>query len=97
MAIQLLRVDPATAEDPAALGAETDPVYFGYATPGTQDTDAKWSIKKRVVTAGVAQYQYPYISGTTMAETYPAIQVNNVQYLQLSELIWANRTGYTYK
>ncbi len=97
MALELLRVDPSTAEDPAVLAAGTGTTYYGYATPGTQDTDAKWSIKKRVVTGGVTQYQYPYITGTTMAETYPAIFVNNVTYLQASGMIWANRTGYTYK
>lgn len=97
MALQLLRVDPATAEDPAVLAADTDPIYFGYATPGTQDTDPQWSIKKRVVTSGVAQYLYPYISGTTMENHYPAIQIDNVQYLQMSGMIWDLRTGYTYK
>jgi hypothetical protein len=94
MALELLRVDPATAEDPASLA---DPTYFGYATPGTLDTEAKWSIKKRVIVSGVTQYQYPYITGSTMAETYPAIAVNNTTYLQASGLIWEQRTGYTYQ
>ena len=32
-----------------------------------------------------------------MANTYPAIDVNNVTYLQLSGLVWADRAGYIYK
>lgn len=92
MALELLRVDPATSETTLA-----DPTYYGYATPGTQDDEAKWAIKKRVIVSGVAQYQYPYISGTTMTETYPAIQMTNVTYLKASGLVWADRSGYTYK
>lgn len=92
MALELLRIDPATAETTLA-----DPTYYGYATPGTQDGEPKWSIKKRVIVSGVAQYLYPYTSGTTLANTYPAIMVDNTTYLKTSGLVWTDRTGYTYK
>jgi hypothetical protein len=91
MALELQRVDPWNGESSSGT------TYYGYATAGTQDTDPLWSIKKRSVVGGVLTYQYPYISGTTLANTYPAIQVDNVTYLQLSGLVWSNRTGYTYK
>lgn len=94
MALELQRIDPATSENPATI---TNPTYYGYATAGTQDSEPKWTIKKRVVINGVAQYLYPYLSGTTLANTYPAIEVSNVTYLQLSGLVWNDRTGYTYK
>lgn len=92
MALELLRVDPATSEETLA-----DPTYYGYATPGTLDDEPKWSIKKRVIVSGVAQYQYPYTSGTTMENTYPAIDVNNTTYLKASGCVWSARTGYTYQ
>lgn len=92
MALELLRVDPATSETTLA-----DPTYYGYATPGTLDSEPKWSIKKRVIVSGVSQYQYPYTSGTTMANTYPAIEVDNVTYLKASGCVWADRASYTYQ
>ena len=91
MAIELQRLDPWDGD------STTGVTYYGYATAGTQDTDPKWTIKRKTVVGGVLKYEYPYISGTTMAETYPAIVANNVTYLQLSGLIWTGRTGYTYK
>jgi hypothetical protein len=91
MALEVQRIDPWDGD------TNTGITYFGYATAGTQETDAKWSITRKSVVDGVLKYEYPYISGTTMAETYPAIQVDNVTYLQLSGLVWYNRTGYTYK
>ena len=92
MALELQRIDPFNAD---TLTGGT--AYYGYATAGTQDTDALWSIKRKTVVGGVLKYEYPYISGTTLANSYPAIDVSNVTYLQLSGLIWANRSGYTYK
>lgn len=89
MAMELLRVDPASGS-----GAT---VYYGYATPGTSDTDSIWSIKRMSTVGNVLKYEYPYITGTTMANTYPAIMVNDVTYIQVSGLVWANRSGYTYK
>lgn len=92
MALELLRIDPATAEETLA-----DPTYFGYAAAGTQDTEAKWTIKKRVIVGGVAQYQYPYISGARSIEANPSVAIDNQVYIQASGLIWASRTGYTYQ
>jgi hypothetical protein len=94
MALELLRIDPATSENPATLA---DPTYYGYATPGTQDTEAKWSIKKRIIASGATYYQYPYISGTTSINSYPAIDMANVYYIQPSGLVWTLRSGYTYR
>ncbi len=91
MALELQRIDPWNGD------TNTGTTYYGYATAGTQDSEEKWSIKRKTVVGGVLVYEYPYISGTTMANTYPAIEVNNVSYLKLSGLIWDNRTGYTYK
>lgn len=91
MALELQRIDPWDGD------TNTGTTYYGYATAGTQDSDALWSISRKIVDGGVLKYQYPYISGSTLANTYPAIDVNNVTYLQLSGLIWNERTGYTYK
>lgn len=91
MALEIQRIDPWDGD------SGTGTTYYGSATAGTQDSEAKWSITKKVVINNVLIYQYPYITGTTLANTYPAIVADNVTYLQLSGLIWANRTGYTYK
>lgn len=91
MALELQRIDPWDGDSTSGT------TYYGYATAGTQDSDAKWSIKRKTVVGGVLKYEYPYISGTTLPETYPAITVDNTTYIQLSGLIWDNRTGYTYK
>ena len=91
MAIELQRIDPWDGDTNTGL------TYYGYATAGTQDSDALWSISRKTVVNGVLKYEYPYISGTTMANTYPAISVSNVTYLQLSGLVWNDRSGYTYK
>lgn len=91
MALELLRIDPYNGD------SITGTTYYGYAAAGTQDSEPKWSIKRKTIVGGVLKYEYPYITGTTLANTYPAIDVNNVTYLQLSGLIWNNRTGYTYK
>jgi len=87
--MELLRVDPANGS-----GAT---VYYGYATPGTSETESVWSIKRMSTVGNVLKYEYPYITGTTMINTYPAIMVNDVTYVQASGLVWANRSGYTYK
>jgi len=91
MALELQRIDPWDGD----LG--TGSTYYGYATAGTQDTDALWSITRKTVVGGVLRYEYPYITGTTMANTYPAIEMSNVTYLRLSGLVWNSRSGYTYK
>jgi hypothetical protein len=91
MALELQRIDPWNGDSTSGT------TYYGYATAGTQDSESKWTIKRKTVVGGVLKYEYPYISGTTMANTYPAIEANNITYLQLSNLIWDNRTGYTYK
>lgn len=91
MALELQRKDPWNGDSTSGT------TYYGYATAGTQDTDPLWSIRKQSVVGGVLKIEYPYITGTTLANTYPAIVADNVTYLQLSGLIWANRTGYTYK
>lgn len=88
MALELLRVDPAD---------ESGTTYYGYATPGTQDNEAKWAIKQKVIDGDVLKYLYPYITGTTTQNAYPAIQVNLEYYLQASGLIWDQRSGYTYR
>lgn len=91
MALELQRIDPWNGD---SLTATT---YYGYATAGTQDSEAKWSIRKKDVVGGVLVYTYPYITGTTLANMNPAIQVNNVYNVQLSGLRWDMRTGYTYR
>ena len=91
MASEVQRIDPWNGD---SLSATT---YYGYATAGTQETEAKWSIKRKSVVGGVLKIEYPYISGTTLANANPAIFVNNVTYLQLSGLRWDMRTGYTYR
>lgn len=91
MALELQRIDPWDGDSTSGT------TYYGYATAGTQDSDAKWTIKRKSVVGGVLKYEYPYISGTILPETYPAITVDNTTYIQLSGLIWDNRTGYTYK
>jgi hypothetical protein len=91
MAIELQRIDPYNGD---SISGTT---YYGYATAGTQDSDPFWTIKRKSVVSGVLKYEYPYISGTTLANAYPAIMLNDVTYLQLSGLIWDFRTGYTYK
>jgi len=91
MALELQRIDPWDGD------SNTGTTYYGYARAGAQDTEELWSLCKKVVINNVLVYQYPYITGTTMANTYPAIDVNNVTYLQLSGLRWDMRTGYTYK
>jgi hypothetical protein len=91
MALELQRIDPYNGD---SLSATT---YYGYAKAGAQDYEPIWSIKRKVVVGGVLQYQYPYITGTTLAETNPAIFMQNVYYIQASELRWDMRTGYTYR
>ena len=91
MALELQRIDPWNGD------TSTGTTYYGYAAAGTQDTDPLWSISRKSIVDGVLKYEFPYISGTTLANTYPAIDVDNVTYLKLSGLIWANRSGYTYK
>ena len=91
MALELQRIDPWDGD------STTGTTYYGYATAGTQDTDSYWSIKKKSVIGGVLVYQYPYTIGTTLINAYPAIDVGNVPYMQLSGLIWNSRTGYTYR
>lgn len=91
MALELQRIDPWDGDSTSGT------TYYGYATAGTGNDEPKWSIKKKIVDGGVLTYQYPYISGTTLANAYPAIEINDVTYLRLSGLIWDSRTGYTYK
>jgi hypothetical protein len=91
MALELQRVDPYNGD------STTGVTYYGYATAGTQEDEPKWSIKKKSVVNGVLTYEYPYITGTTSINSYPAIDMANITYLQLSGLLWTNRTGYTYK
>lgn len=88
MALELLRIDPAS---------ESGDTYYGYATPGTQDYEAKWAIKKKTIDGGVLKYLWPYTTGTTMENAFPAIQLPMVPYLQASGLIWDQRSGYTYR
>lgn len=87
MALELQRIDPYD---------ESGTTYYGYATAGTQDDEAKWSIKRKVIDGSVLKYEYPFVTGTTSADSYPAISLNS-NYVQLSGLVWANRTGYTYR
>jgi hypothetical protein len=91
MALELQRIDPWNGD---TLSAAT---YYGYATAGTQDSDPMWSIKKKSVIGGILTYQYPYLTGTTLQNAYPAIQIDNQYYIKLSGLIWDQRTGYTYR
>lgn len=91
MAIELQRMDPWDGDSTSGI------TYYGYATAGAQDSNPLWTIKRKSVVSGVLKYEYPYVSGTTLENTYPAIAVNNVTYMQLSGLIWNTRTGYTYK
>ena len=90
MAIDLQRKDPWNGD------SSSDTTYYGYAAAGTQDTDALWSIRRKIVIDGILRYEYPYITGTTLANTYPAIVVNNVKYIKVSGLIWSQRYNYMY-
>lgn len=91
MALELQRIDPWDGD------TNSGTTYYGYATAGTQDTDAFWSISRKVIIDSVLVYQYPYTIGTILQNANPAIEVGNVPYMNLSGLIWANRTGYTYR
>jgi len=91
MALEIQRIDPWNGD---SLSATT---YYGYATAGTQETEEKWSIRRKSVVGGVLKIEYPFITGTTLANAYPAIPVNDVKYMQLSSLRWDMRTGYTYR
>lgn len=91
MALELQRIDPWNGD------SNTGTTYYGYATAGSQDDEPKWAIKRKRIVNNVLTYEYPYISGTTLANTYPAIDVNDVSYMQLSGLIWSKRIEYTYK
>jgi hypothetical protein len=91
MALELQRIDPYNGD------SITGVTYYGYAAAGTQDTDSNWSIKRKSVVDGVLKYEYPYISGTTLANTYPAISVSDVSYMRLSGLVWQSRASYTYR
>ena len=76
MAINLLRKDPWNGDSLQVV------TYYGYGTPGIQEYDNTWSIKRKSVINGVLKYEYPYdtITGGFF----------------FSGLIWANRTSYTY-
>ena len=91
MALEVQRIDPWNGD---SLSATT---YYGLARAGAQDSEELWSIKRKSVVGGVLKFEYPYITGTTLAESYPAIEVGGQYYLQLSGLIWDQRTGYTYR
>ncbi len=91
MAIELQRIDPWNGD---SLSATT---YYGYAKAGSQDSESVWSLKRKVVSDNVLKYEYPYVTGSTLANSYPAIMVNDVTYLQLSGLRWDIRSGYTYR
>jgi len=91
MAIELQRIDPWNGD---TLSGTT---YYGYATAGTQDSEDKWTIKRKTVVGGVLKYEYPYIAGTMAQNMNPAILVSNEYYIQASGLIWDMRTGYTYR
>lgn len=90
MALELLRIDPYNGD---SLTATT---YYGYAAAGTLDSEPKWSIKRKTVVGGVLKYEYPYIQGDIIPETYPAI-AGNATYMQLSGLVWDDRATYNYK
>lgn len=75
----LQRIDPYT--DTVTATGQT--IYYGYALPGTLDTQYKWSLRKAIVTSsGVLQYTYPFISGKTWLNY---------------DLCWNMRSGYTYQ
>lgn len=86
--MELLRMDPSD---------ESGTTYYGYATPGTQDNDALWSIKRKSIDGAVLKYEYPYIAGTNTINSYPSIASTGVEYMQFSGLVWTDRSGYTYK
>jgi len=90
MALDLLRKDPWNGDFITGI------TYYGYAMAGTQDNEPLWSIRRKVVINGILRYEYPYITGSTLANTYPAISVNNIKYIRVSGLIWDNRANYTY-
>ena len=90
MALDLLRKDPWNGDFITGI------TYYGYAMAGTQDNEPLWSIRRKVVINGILRYEYPYIIGSTLANIYPAISVNNIKYIRVSGLIWDNRANYTY-
>ena len=90
MAIDLQRLDPWNGNIITGI------TYYGYAAPGTQDDEPLWSIRRKVIINGILRYEYAYVTGTTLSNTYPAISVNNVKYIKISGLIWNNRANYIY-
>jgi len=58
------------------------PIYYGYAKPGSLDSEAVWSLQKVINDSGVKKYQYPFLSGKTWVDY---------------NLIWDNRESYTYQ
>jgi len=80
---KLLRVDPATETG--------SPIYYGYAPKGTAETAAKWNIERIVIDGAVRKYEYPY--GLTEYE----IQNSGTTSYFLTNVIWDERTGYTYR
>jgi len=91
MALELQRIDPWDGD----LSSWT--TYYGYAAAGTQDAEEKWSVVRKTVVGGVLKYEYPYTSGTRSIEANPSVLIDNQSYMQLSGLIWADRSGYTYQ
>jgi hypothetical protein len=91
MALELQRLDPWNGE------SITGTTYYGYSVLGAQDSEAKWVIKRKTVVGGILKYEWPYITGTTLQNSYPAIQVNIDYYMQPSGLVWSDRSGYTYR
>ena len=79
MVLELLRIDPWNGN------LITGITYYGYATPGTQDSNSIWTIKRKVVNNGILKYEYPYILGSS-----------NEKIFNFSGLVWNNRNTYTY-
>ena len=91
MALELQRIDPWDGDSSSGI------TYYGYANAGTQDSEPYWTIKRKIIDNGVLIYQYPFVSGTTLPNTNPAIFTNNVINMKLSGLVWSNRTDYDYR
>jgi hypothetical protein len=90
MALDLQRKDPWNGDFITGI------TYYGYAMAGTQDNEALWSIRRKVIIDGILRYEYPYVTGATLKDTYPAILVNNTTYIKISGLVWNDRANYDY-
>ena len=88
MKIDLLRQDP--------WNENSGITYYGYAFPGSSETDWVWTIKRKRIVNGVFIYEYPFITGMTSSNSNPSIFVSNVVGINMTALRWDFRASYVY-